>query len=109
MAVLVTAAVLAGVLLAGCGGSSGDGATTARTVPAGPRMLDTKKVARAIAESIRTQRDTVATVTCPVAVRQAKGVDFVCTAESKFGRTAFAVVQRDDAGHVTYAAGPTSK
>jgi len=90
--------------LAGCGGSSSSPATTA----AAPGTLDTARVARAIEASILGQRHLAATVTCPVVVRQARGANFVCQARTKHGTTTpFAVVQTDDAGHVTYSAAST--
>lgn len=101
---------VAGGALVGCGSSDdGDKSTTGAKPAAAARVLDTKKVARAITISVREQRDVAAKVTCPTTIRQAKGVNFVCRATSKFGNTDFAVVQLDDAGRVSYAAAKTTK
>lgn len=98
---LATAALL--LALAGCG--SDDKAAVPPSSPAStPTQLDTVKVAGAIKESIKEQRDIKARVTCPDLVLQAKGRDFVCTAKTKDGTTEFAVQQVDDSGNVTYAA-----
>lgn len=104
------ATVMAGGALVGCGSSDdGDKTTTGANPAAAARVLDTKKVARAITISVREQRDVSAKVTCPTAVRQAKGVNFVCRAKSKFGITDFAVVQLDNGGRVSYSAAKTTK
>lgn len=101
---LTAALLLSATALAGCGGddeASTDG-TSAATTPT--TQLDTDKVAQAIKDSIKEQRDIKAKVTCPDSVLQAKGRDFVCTAKTKDGTTEFAVQQTDDSGNVTYAA-----
>ncbi|PTL59745.1 DUF4333 domain-containing protein [Paraconexibacter algicola] len=91
------------LLLAGCGGDDeAPPATTAAAPPA--TLLDTARVEQEIRRSIRRQRDVAATVTCPREVRQARGVNFVCSARTAEGETPFAVVQTDDAGTVTYTA-----
>jgi hypothetical protein len=111
------------VIVAGCGSESKAPTPAARTpaggtpaaqitragtpaaqTPQAPKLLDTKRVAAAITTSIRTQRGAKARVSCPTAVKQAKGVNFVCSARSKFGTTVFAVIQNDAVGHVTYTA-----
>jgi hypothetical protein len=105
----MSAAAACCVVIAGCGGSSShDAKTTQQGSAATQRLLDIKKVEAAITDSIRSQRHTKAVVSCPRPIKQAKGVDFVCKAKSKYGVTPFAVVQRDAAGHVTYAAAATS-
>ena len=85
--------------LSGCGGDDGDSTRTAA-----PRQLDTARVERAIAADIKQQRGVRATVSCPTGIRQSTGVNFVCTAQTADGATPFAVVQKDDAGQVSYTA-----
>ena len=86
--------VLALLTVAGCGG--GD-------KPAAKRTLDTDAVARAIAASVKDQRDLDATVVCPNGIPQRKGYEFACLATYEGGRNTFTVKQTDDDGHVTYA------
>jgi hypothetical protein len=67
-------------------------------------ILDTKRVERAIEQSILEQRDLKADVDCPSGVHQGKGLTFNCVATTKDGRTTFVVQQKDDEGNVEYAA-----
>jgi hypothetical protein len=100
---LIATALIGAATLAGCGDDEDSpGATTGATTPT--TQLDTSKVAQAIKDSIKDQRDIKAKVTCPESVVQAKGRDFVCVAKTKDGETNFAVQQTDDNGNVTYAA-----
>ena len=70
-----------------------------------PGILDTKRVERAIEQSILTERKVTADVDCPAGVHQAKGLTFRCVATTRGGATtAFVVHQKDDKGNVTYAA-----
>ncbi len=72
-AVLATgAALVCAALVSACGSSSSE--PTAKT------NLDTKRVAAAIKQSILTQRNLHATVTCPAVEAQVKGTVFTCTA-----------------------------
>lgn len=95
-------AVGCAAILAACGGSSSDDEPTT-TAAKGP-FLDTKVVALAITDSIRSQRDVTAEVSCPEQIKQAKGVTFVCEAATRNGRTEFVVTQKDDKGNVDYVA-----
>ena len=90
--------VLGGLVIGGCGGS-GSGAKTVA-----PIILDTKRVERAIEDSILTKRGITAQVDCPSGVHQGKGLTFLCVATTRAGRTTFVVHQRDDEGNVVYAA-----
>jgi Domain of unknown function (DUF4333) len=82
------------VLATGCGDDGEDEVV----------ILDTKRVERAIEQSIREQRDVRADVDCPSGVHQGKGLTFNCTAKTKDGTTTFVVQQKDDKGNVTYEA-----
>jgi hypothetical protein len=92
------AAILCGVLIAGCGGSDSPAEA--------PVILDTKRVERAIEESILTKRGVTADVDCPSGVHQGKGLTFDCVATTKSGKTSFVVKQPDGNGNVQYAARP---
>ncbi len=88
--------VLAAATAIGCGDD---------TQQPAPVILDTKRVERAIEQSILTERKVTADVDCPAGVRQAKGLTFRCVATTRGGVTAaFVVHQKDDKGNVTYAA-----
>ena len=107
--VAVPAAVLAAVCVLGaCGGSGHPASSTSSTAAAAKapaRMLNTKRVALAIEQSVQQQRNRKVSVTCPASVVQRKGVSFQCTATSKAtGSTKFDVTQTNDQGFVTYAA-----
>jgi hypothetical protein len=82
--------VTAGVLVAGCGGSSS------------VVILNTERVERAIVQSIRAQRGLAANVSCPSGVHQGKGLDFICTATVRQRSYPVSVKQVDGKGHVTY-------
>jgi hypothetical protein len=93
--------------LAGCGAghrttSTTDSASTTNAT-ARVRYLDTARVARAIAQSIRAERALDARVVCPDRIVQRRGFDFACLAIYAGGQTTFTVVQLDDRGHVSYA------
>jgi Domain of unknown function (DUF4333) len=83
-------------LLAGCGGGGS-------TASGRPRYLDTARVARAIAQSIATDRHLRARVVCPSGIVQRKNYQFACLAVYDGGQATFTVIQHDDRGHVTYA------
>jgi len=87
--------VVASLALAGCGKSDDD---------AGPTILNTEKVERAIERSVAVQRDKIAHVSCPSGVHQKKGLVFNCTALVKRQSTKFVVTQQDGAGRVHYEA-----
>lgn len=67
-------------------------------------ILNTEKVERAIENSVATQRDMNARVSCPSGVHQKKGLTFSCTATVKHVDTQFVVTQQDGAGRVRYEA-----
>jgi hypothetical protein len=106
----IAAAGLAGLVLSACGSSSSSStsstaATTAAQVPT--HLLNTKRVALAIEQSILSERQLHAKVTCPPAVPQAKGRTFTCIAATESHRqrvrTVFTVLQQNDLGKVYYA------
>jgi Domain of unknown function (DUF4333) len=90
--------VLGGLALGGCGDSGSDGKAKA------PIILDTKRVERAIEDSILTKRNIKADVDCPSGVHQGRGLTFDCVATTRAGKTTFVVHQQDDKGNVVYAA-----
>jgi hypothetical protein len=83
-------------VLAGCGGSD--------AAPDPVVILDTKKVERAIEDSIRSARSITADVDCPSGVHQGEGLTFRCAAKTRRGTTVFVVEQMDDKGSVEYTA-----
>lgn len=102
---LVATAVLAAVTFTACDTDEGPtGSQATPTATAGPRLLDTAKVERAIVRSVRDQRDTAARVTCPDRVLQRRGTVFTCSATSRVGDATFEVTVTDDSGVVTYVA-----
>ena len=92
-ALAAVAVVLVAALASGCGG---DGA--------GPVILDTEKVERAIERSSREQRSTTPRVSCPSGVHQRKGLVFRCDAVHRGETTRFVVTQLDAEGRVRYEA-----
>jgi ribosomal protein L13E len=74
--------------LAGCGTSTS--------------KLDTAGVERAIANSIRAERNIDATVSCPSGIPQQKGRVFTCMARLTVGTYPVSVTEVDGAGHVRY-------
>lgn len=68
------------------------------------RILNTEKIERAIEATSLAQRGTQTQVSCPSGVHQATGLTFSCTAFVGSGSARFVVTQKDDAGHVHYAA-----
>jgi hypothetical protein len=76
--------------------------------------LDTKRVAQAIVDSIKQEKNLKATVSCPPDVPQKKGSSFKCTATTYTttnGKktpvyTAFTVNQINDRGNVYYSSPP---
>jgi hypothetical protein len=95
------AVLCAGGLLAGCGGEQSSRKAADSTAKA--RRLDTDRVARAIAQSIATERHLRANVVCPSAIVQRKSYAFACLAVYHGGNATFTVTQLDDQGHVRYA------
>lgn len=91
-AVVTIAALLSAALISACGSSSA-------------KILNTGHIARAIQESILSQRHIHATVTCPAVVAQEPGKNFVCIATTHIKgsshKTQFAVTQHNN-GYVTY-------
>ena len=86
------ALIAASLLLAACGSSE---ATT---------ILNTEKVELAIEQSILSQRDQEADVSCPSGVHQQEDLVFSCVATVSSGDTRFVVTQTDGSGHVRYEA-----
>jgi hypothetical protein len=70
-------------------------------------LLNTKRVALAIEQSIQSERQISSKVTCPRAVPQQKGRTFTCVAQTnahnQHVKTVFTVSQKNDAGRVNYA------
>jgi hypothetical protein len=107
----LAAAGIAGVVLSACGGSGSSSSSTSPAASAHPQgpthLLDTKRVALAIEQSIRSERKISSKVTCPRAVPQEKGKTFTCIARTKMHnrqvKTVFTVFQKDDSGQVNYA------
>jgi outer membrane murein-binding lipoprotein Lpp len=103
------AVLCAGGLLAGCGGEQSSRKTADSTAKARQldtaraRQLDTDRIARAIAQSIATERHLRANVVCPSAIVERKSYPFACLAVYHGGKTTFTVTQLDDQGHVSYA------
>jgi hypothetical protein len=95
------AVLCASGLLAACGGDHSSGQSPGSTAKA--RHLDTDLVARAIAQSIATERHLRANVVCPSGIVQRKDYSFACLAVYQDGKTTFTVTQLDDRGHVSYA------
>jgi hypothetical protein len=99
---------LAGLVLSACGSSSSSSSTATTTAAQVPtHLLNTKRVALAIEQSILSERQLHAKVTCPAAVPQAKGRTFTCLAATQSHRqrvrTVFTVFQQNDLGKVYYA------
>jgi 7-keto-8-aminopelargonate synthetase-like enzyme len=104
----IATAGLASLALSACGSSSSSSSTSATPAAQVPtHLLNTKRVALAIAQSILSERQLHAKVTCPPAVPQAKGRTFTCVAatesHSQHVRTVFTVLQQNDQGKVYYA------
>lgn len=95
VALTLTVAVTA-TMFSGCGGSDNP--------PQIPVILNTKRVEKAIEDSIRAKRDVEADVDCPSGVHQREGLTFECVATTSAGSTVFVVEQKDSNGNVTYAA-----
>lgn len=86
------ALVAASLALAACGSSEA------------PTILNTQKVESAIEQSILSQRDQQADVSCPSGVHQKEDLVFSCVASVSSGDTRFVVTQTDGSGHVRYEA-----
>jgi hypothetical protein len=69
-------------------------------------VLNIKKVERAIAGSILSQRHLRAVVTCPAEVIQQAGVTFTCAATANGARYPFAVTETNGHGQVRYEGEP---
>jgi hypothetical protein len=65
-------------------------------------VVDSSRVAKAIEDSIRSQRRLSAAVTCPATILEAKGLTFTCTAKTRKGTGAFRVTETNSYGHVTF-------
>jgi hypothetical protein len=100
----LAAVIVASAGIAACGGSSSP--STASTTPHANGVLDTQRVAMAIAQSIKAQRHIKATVVCPPHVPQEQGLTFTCVATTysrkKPVHTLFTVEQKDSNGNVYY-------
>jgi hypothetical protein len=101
---LAAVAMLAGAGLISACGSSSSGSTTSTKI-----NLDTPHVARAIEQSILSERHVHAKVSCPAVILQQQGKSFVCIATTRNGKgaaskTPFAVTEQNDKGYVTYRA-----
>ena len=98
---------LAGVVLSACGSSGSSSSSTTAAVKLPTHLLNTKRVALAIQQSILSERQLHATVACPPAVPQAKGRTFTCIAATQSHRqrvrTVFTVFQQNNLGKVYYA------
>jgi hypothetical protein len=92
-------ALLLAVSIGACGSSE---SSTGSGVPSS--ILDTETVERAIRQSILSQRDLRAKVSCPAVVPQEEGRNFTCVATAGKTKTIFTVTQTDDDGNVTYRA-----
>jgi len=103
----LAAAGLAGLALSACGSSSSSSTPTATAAQLPTHLLNTKRVALAIEQSILSKRQLHAKVTCPTAVPQAKGRTFTCVASTQLHkqpvRTVFTVFQQNNLGKVNYA------
>ncbi len=93
---LAAVVLAAGLAVTACGGST--------NLSAGPRILNTKKIERAIEQSALTQRGEHAVVSCPSGVHQKQGLVFSCTALVGHTSTPFTVTELDGSGNVHYAA-----
>jgi hypothetical protein len=69
-----------------------------------PTILDTEKVETSIQQSVLSQRDQEADVSCPSGVHQQAGLVFTCVATVNSAATRFVVTQTDGSGHVRYVA-----
>jgi hypothetical protein len=105
----VTAAVVAGATLLGACGSSSPSSSSSATssAPSKPTptaILNTKRVALAIENSVFRERNIHVKVTCPPVVPQEKGRNFACLARipHNSSRTPVAVTQQNDKGYVTF-------
>jgi hypothetical protein len=90
---VIAVALTAGSLVLGACGSS-----------EAPTILNTEKVESAIEQSIASQRDQVADVSCPSGVHQVDALVFTCWAAVGSYDTPFVVTQTDAYGHVRYEA-----
>jgi hypothetical protein len=91
-AAVACALVACGVAAPACGDS------------AGPTILDTEKVERAIERSSLQQRGRETHVSCPSGVPQREDLSFTCTASLPGASAEFVVTQLDGAGRVRYSA-----
>ena len=105
-AVLAASALVCAALVSACGSSN-----SSSSEPAAKTNLDTKRVAAAIQQSILTERNLHATVTCPSVEPQEKGKTFICTAVTTItpkGKTPvtkttpFKVTVQNNRGYATY-------
>jgi hypothetical protein len=89
---LAGALVAAGLVFAACGSS--------------PRaaILNIEKVESSIKQSILSQRNREADVSCPSGVHQQEGLVFTCVATVRSVDTRFVVTQTDGSGDVYYIA-----
>lgn len=98
LAIAAVAAIACAGVVSACGSSS-----SSKT------NLNTTRVARAIEQSILSQRHVHATVSCPTVVAQEQGKTFECVATTRGTkrpfvptRTPFAVTVQNSKGDVTY-------
>ncbi|MGH2912897.1 MAG: hypothetical protein ACRDJ3_10545 [Solirubrobacteraceae bacterium] len=90
--VLMLATPLSAAVISACGSST-------------VKDLGTAHIARAIEESILSQRHIHATVSCPSLVLEEPGENFVCIAKTRkkgVSRTTLFAVTQHNNGHVTY-------
>ncbi len=85
----LSAPLLAGILIAGCGSSTA--------------KLNTAHIERAVAASILAERGLHTRVICPSPVPRKQGYKFTCTAHLDAGTYPVTVTETNDRGYVRYA------
>jgi hypothetical protein len=102
----LAAAGLVALALSACG-SSASSSTQTKATALPTHLLNTKRVALAIEQSILSERRLHSKVTCPTVVPQQKGRSFTCVATTathkRSVKTVFTVFQKNGQGNVTYA------
>jgi hypothetical protein len=99
----VAAALASGGLIAGCGSSSDDTATSAV-----PKTVDDAQVEQGIETDLSTSSAKVTSAKCPSDVAVQKGETFTCTVTFDNGATGKATVTQQGAGRYTYELKPGS-
>jgi Domain of unknown function (DUF4333) len=96
----VIVALAAAALISACGSASPSATTAEKPIP--KAILNTKRIAGSIEQSILSERHIHAKVSCPAVVPQEKGRTFACIATVGKTKTPFTVEQQNDRGYVTY-------